>query len=121
MYTEPAGACMLRTARRLGGNRIYKQYREILFNIRENPWRLPIFLAQKQGEGGLLGQGSALEGIINIKSNGLKNVKTTDSSTPIPAPSEPEAGSKEAAKDSNNDSPESIGDINASPLGVACF
>jgi len=74
----------------------------------------PIFL-QKQGEGGLQGQGSALEGIINIKSNGLKNVKTTDSSSPIPAPSEPEAGSKEAAKDSNNDSPESIGDINASP------
>jgi len=31
MYTEPAGACILRTAQ--GENRIYKQYREILFNI----------------------------------------------------------------------------------------
>lgn len=63
----------------------------------------------------LLGQGlPEVEGIINIKSNGLMNVKTTDSSSPIPVPSGPEAESKEAAKNSNNDSPESTGDVDAS-------
>ena len=62
----------------------------------------------------LLGQGlPEVEGIINIKSNGLMNVKTTDSSSPISGPSGPEAESKEAAKNRNNDSPESTGDVDA--------